>query len=92
MLFRSQVVKYLTREGGARIVSRAQAKTMREVAERTGASFFRGEDNKQVDRALEEILFQGRPIAGYQANVIRRDLYQYFLLAAFTSLLVGIFL
>ena len=92
VMSRGQVVKYLTREGGARIVSRAQAKTMREVSERTGGSFFRGEDNRQVDRALEEILFQGRPIAGYQANVIRRDLYQYFLLAAFASLVLGIFL
>ena len=92
VLSRGQVVKYLTREGGARIVSRAQAKTMREVAERTGASFYRGEDNQQVDRALDEILLEGRPIAGYQANPIRKDMYQYFLLAAFTSLLLGIFL
>lgn len=92
VLSRGQVVKYLTREGGARIVSRAQAKTLREVGERTGASFYRGEDNKQVDRALDEILFQGRPIAGYQANAVRRDLYQYFLLAAFASLILGIFL
>lgn len=92
VLSRGQVVKYLTREGGARIVSRAQAKTLREVADHSGGSFYRGEDNKQVDRALDEILFQGRPIAGYQANAVRRDLYQYFLLAAFASLILGIFL
>jgi Ca-activated chloride channel family protein len=87
-----QVVKYLTREGGARIVSQAQAATMREIAERTGASFFRGEDERQVDRALDDILVQGRPISGYQANPVREDLYEYFLMAAFAALILGIFL
>jgi Ca-activated chloride channel family protein len=87
-----QVVKYLTREGGARIVSQAQAATMREISERTGAGFFRGEDERQVDRALDDILVQGRPIAGYQANPVREDLYEYFLMAAFASLILGIFL
>jgi len=87
-----QVVKYLTREGGARIVSQAQAQTMREIADRTGAAFYRGEDQRQVDRAVDEILVQGRPIAGYQANPVRQDLYEYFLLAAFASLILGIFL
>ena len=88
---RGQVVKYLTREGGARIVSQAQAQTMREIADRTGASFFRGEDERQVDRALDDILVQGRPIAGYQANPVRRDLYEHFLKAAFVSLIGGVF-
>ena len=92
VLSRGQVVKYLTREGGARIVSRAEAKTLREIAERTGGSFYRGEDERQLDRALDEILVQGRPIAGYQANPVRQDLYEYFLLAAFASLILGIFL
>lgn len=92
VMSRGQVVKYLTREGGARIVSAAQAKTLREIAERTGAAFYRGEDERQLDRALDEILVQGRPIAGYQANPVRQDLYEYFLLAAFASLVLGIFL
>ena len=87
-----QVVKYLTREGGARIVSQAQAQTMREISDRTGATFFRGEDERQVDRALDDILIQGRPIAGYQANPVRQDLYEYFLMAAFACLILGIFL
>jgi Ca-activated chloride channel family protein len=92
ILSRGQVVKYLTREGGARIVSRAEQKTMRDIAERTGASFYRGEDDRAIDRALDEILVQGRPIAGYSANPVRQDLYEYFLLAAFASLILGIFL
>jgi len=92
VISRGQVVKYLAREGGARIVSRAEQKTMREIAERTGGSFYRGEDERQLDRALDEILVQGRPIAGYSANPIRQDLYEYFLLAAFASLILGIFL
>jgi len=92
MLSRGQVVKYLTREGGARIVSRAEQKTMRDIAERTGGSFYRGEDDRAIDRALDEILVQGRPIAGYSANPVRQDLYEYFLLAAFASLILGIFL
>ncbi len=91
-LSRGQVVKYLTREGGARIVSQAQAQTMREIADRTGAIFYRGEDERQVDRALDDILVQGRPVAGYQANPVRQDLYEYFLMAAFACLILGIFL
>lgn len=89
---RGQVVQYLTREGGARIVSQAQAQTMREIADRTGGRFFRGEIEQQVDVALDQILVQGRPISGYQANPVREDLYEYFLMAAFASLILGIFL
>ena len=92
VMSRGQVVKYLTREGGTRIVSKAESKTMREIAEKTGGVFFRGENNKQLDQALDEILFQGRPVAGYQANPVRKDLYLYFLAAAFGSLVLGIFL
>ena len=87
-----EVVKYLTREGGSRIISRAESRTMREISEKTGGHFFRGEDNQQLDRALDELLFEGRPVAGYVANPIRQDLYFYFLMAAFACLLVGIFL
>lgn len=90
---KGQVIKYLTRgEGGPRIVSHAEAKTLRDIAEKTGARFFRGESNKQLDQALEEILFTGRPVAGFQSNPVRKDLYLYFLLAAFACLVLGIFL
>lgn len=87
-----QIVKYLQREGGARLVSHAEMRTMREIAEKTGGRFFRGESNKQVDQGLEEILFTGRPVAGFQSNPIRKDLYFYFLAGAFACLVVGIFL
>jgi Ca-activated chloride channel homolog len=87
-----QVVKYLQREGGARLVSHAEMRTMREIAEKTGGRFFRGESNKQIDQGLEEILFTGRPVAGFPSNSVRKDLYFYFLAAAFTCLVVGIFI
>jgi Ca-activated chloride channel homolog len=87
-----QVVKYLQREGGARLVSHAEARTMREIAEKTGGKFYRGESNKQVDQAMEEILFTGRPAAGFQSNPIRKDFYIYFLTGAFACLILGIFL
>jgi hypothetical protein len=61
------------------------------VAERTGARFYRGEDVKQVDAALDEILGSGRPTAGYEANPIRLDLYFHFLVSAFVLMLAGIF-
>lgn len=92
VLSKGKAAKYLTTEGNTRIVSRAQSRTMREVAASTGGRFFRGEDNKQVDQAIQEILFQGRPVAGYQALPVRRDLYQQFLWAAFMGLILGIFL
>ena len=87
-----EIVKYLTREGGTRLVSQAQSRTMRDVADRSGGRFFRGESNQQINMALDELLFQGRPISGYQANPVSKDLFQYFLIAAFVSLLIGIFL
>ena len=86
------VVKYLSREGGARILSQAQSRTMREIAERTGGRFYRAENNAQVDEALDQLLFKGRPIAGYDASPVRKDLFQYFLWSAFVGLLLGIFL
>ena len=87
-----QVVKYLQRDGGSRLVSHAEARTMRQISERTGGGFFRGESDKQVDQAIEEILFAARPVSGFQSNAVRKDLYIYFLMAAFACLLAGAFL
>jgi Ca-activated chloride channel family protein len=87
-----QVVKYLQHEGGARLISHAEARTMREISDKTGGSFFRGESDKLVDEAMEEILFTARPVSGFQSNAVRKDLYIYFLMAAFACLVVGVFL
>jgi len=91
IMSRGEVIKYLTREGGSRIISRAADRTMRDVAERTQGRFYRGEDNSQVDAALEEILFTGRPVSGFQANPVRKDLYFYFLSAAFLCMVAAVF-
>jgi len=87
-----QVVKYLQRSGGSRFVSHAEVRTMREISERTGGRFFRGENDKQVDQAVEDILYTARPVSGFQSNAIRKDLYIYFLIGAFACLLGGVFL
>ena len=87
-----QVVKYLQRDGGARLVSRAEMRTMREISEKTGGQFFRSESDKQVDKAMEEILFKARPVSGFESKAVRKDLYIYFLMAAFACLLAGVFL
>jgi hypothetical protein len=74
----------------------AEATTLRELARRTSARFFRGEDDRQVEAAIEEILSSGRPVAGYQSYPIRRDLYFYFFFyffaAAFVCMLAAAFL
>ena len=87
-----QVVKYLQSDRGTRLVSHAEMRTMREISEKTGGRFYRGESDKQVDQAIEEILFTARPVSGFQSNAVRKDLYIYFLMAAFACLLVGVFL
>jgi Ca-activated chloride channel family protein len=87
-----QVVRYLQHDGGTRLVSRAEVRTMRDISERTGGRFFRGENDKQVDQAMEEILFAARPVSGFQSNAVRKDLYIYFLTGAFACLLAGVFL
>jgi hypothetical protein len=45
-----------------------------------------------VEAAIDEMLVSGRPLAGYQANPVRQDLFFYFLSAAFVCMLAGIFL
>ncbi len=83
--------QYLTDEDGPRLVSRAEARTLREIADKSGAGFVRAEDDRQVNDALDEILVQGRPVAGYHSYPVRKDLYRYFLAAAFACLVGGIF-
>jgi Ca-activated chloride channel family protein len=87
-----QVIQYLQRPGGTRILSRAEMKTMREISETTGGRFFRGETDKQIDEAIDEILLKPQPVSGFQSNAVRKDLYVYFLVAAFGCLLAGVFL
>ncbi len=87
-----QVVKYLQREGGARLVSHAEMRTMRDISEKTGGRFYRGENDRQVDQAIDEILLSARPVSGFQSNSVRKDLYMYFLIAAFGCLLAGVLL
>ena len=87
-----QVVSYLQRSSGSRMISRAEMKTMREISERTGGRFYRAESDKQVDAAADEILFTGRPVSGFEASAVRKDLYIYFLMGAFACLLGGVFL
>jgi Ca-activated chloride channel family protein len=87
-----QVVDYLQRSSGTRMVSKAEMKTMREISERTGGRFYRAESDKQVDAAAEEIMFTGRPVSGFEASAVRKDLYMYFLAGAFACLLLGVFL
>jgi Ca-activated chloride channel homolog len=87
-----EIVKYATSMTGERIRSKAQARTLRDVAERTGARFYRGEDNRQVQTAIDDLLNTGRPLAGYQSNPTKKDYYFYFLSAAFISMIAAIFL
>jgi Ca-activated chloride channel family protein len=87
-----EVLKYATLRTGERIRTKAQARTLRDLAERTGARFYRGEDSRQVQAAVDELLTTGRPVSGYQANPVKQDLYFYFLSAAFLCMIAGIFL
>jgi Ca-activated chloride channel family protein len=87
-----EVVKYATAMTGERIRSKAQARTLRDVAERAGGRFYRGEDDRQVKAAIDDILNTGRPLAGYEANPTKKDLFYYFLAAGFVFMLGGIFL
>jgi len=89
---RGEVVRYAVSASGDRLTSKAQAATLRELARRTSARFFHGEDDRQVAEAIDEILSSGRPVAGYQSSPIRRDLYFYFFAPAFVCMLAGAFL
>ena len=86
-----QPVRYYQRYDGVRLVSQAEASTMRDVSERTGGRFVRGELDEQVTELIDEVLFASRPVSGYEASAVRRELYVYFLMAALACLLVGVF-
>ena len=45
-----------------------------------------------MQAAIDDMLLTGRPVAGYQANATKQDLYFYFLSAAFLFMVAGIFL
>jgi Ca-activated chloride channel family protein len=87
-----EVLQYATSRTGERITTRAQSTTLRDLAERTGARFYRGEDTRQVQAAIGDVLATGRPVGGYQADPVKRDLHSYFLSAAFLCMTAGIFL
>src|SRR5688500_7050991 len=89
---RGEVIRYAVSATGERLTSKAVATTLRELARRTSARFFRGEDDRQVEAAIEEILSSGRPVVGYQSYPIRRDLYFYFFSAAFVCMLAAVVL
>ena len=89
---RGEVIQYALNSRGERLLTKAQSTTLRTVADRTGGRFFRGEDNRQVQFAIDEILSTGRPVGGYQSFPVRRDLYFYFFAAAFICMLAGTFL
>ncbi len=89
---RGEVLRYATTKTGERITSKAQATTLHEIAERTGARFVRGEDERQVQAGIDEIMKSGRPVGGYQAYSVKQDLYLYFFAAAFICMLAGTFL
>jgi Ca-activated chloride channel family protein len=89
---RGDVIEYAITQTGDRVISKAQARTLSDIARRTGGRFFRGEDNRQVQTAVDEILSSGRPVGGYEAYPIRRDLHIHFLGAAFVFMLAGAFL
>jgi Ca-activated chloride channel family protein len=84
-----EVLQYALSSSGQRLRSRAQATTMHTLADRTGARFYRGEDDRQVQAAIDEILVAGRPVAGYQSYPVRRDLYFHFFVAAFICMLAA---
>ena len=88
-----EVGQYLTEDDGDQAGEpRGGPDHAGEIAEVSGARFVRAESDPQVDDVMQDILVQGRPISGYNANPIREDLYRYFLSAAFACLIAGIFI
>ena len=65
---RGDVVRYAMSATGERLTSKAEAATLREFRADDRRRFFRGEDKRQVEAAIEEILSSGRPVAGYQSS------------------------
>ena len=89
---RGDIIRYAISSSGERLMSKPEAATLQQIARRTSARFFRGEDERQVGAAIDEILSSGRPVAGYQSYPVRRDVYFHFFAAAFVCMLAAVFL
>lgn len=82
-------VQYVEDAKGSRILSRFDERTLRWIAEVTGASAHRSFTGQELEGFFETIVKQERKIEGFKKVVEYEDAYRRLLFAAFGLLLVG---
>ena len=76
-------VKYLEDQGGNRIISQFDERTLRWVAEESGGNSYRSFTGQELEKTFAEIVLTERDIEGFKKVVEYEDVYQGFLWAAF---------
>jgi hypothetical protein len=80
--------EYLRGSDGRQVYTQFREQTLRDVARRTGARFYRAFVGYEMDQAFQEILRRERLIAGFEITTQYRDLYPYLLLGCLAAFLV----
>lgn len=75
--------QYLVNDRGQRLSSRIQEDTLKMIASSTGARYYRATSGEEIQQALDQVMTEERPIKGYLLHNATRELFSYFLLAAF---------
>ena len=75
-------VEYLEDEGGKRIVTRFNEKTLRSIAEQSGGKFYRAFTGQELEGIFNHIAVREREIEGLKRVVSYEDLYRGFLFGA----------
>jgi Ca-activated chloride channel family protein len=80
--------EFLRGADGRQIYTQFREQTLRDVARRTGARFYRAFVGYEMDQAFQEILRREKQIAGFEITTQYEDLYPYLLLGCLGTFLV----
>jgi Ca-activated chloride channel family protein len=81
--FENGHMRYLTGEHDEPILTTFAEDTLRQVADRSGANYYRAYTGTDIDRAFHDIFAKAREVEGYRRVRQPRELYRIFLGAAF---------
>ncbi|HEV8292918.1 MAG TPA: VWA domain-containing protein, partial [Tepidisphaeraceae bacterium] len=85
-------IEYLLDSHGARLVSRLNEATLRQIAQLTGGRFYRSFEGSEIGAALQEILSREREVLGYRQERDWVDLYRPLISSAAALMLAALVL
>lgn len=80
-------IRYVEDNQGNKIITRFDERTLRWIAEETGGNAYRSFTGQELENIFREIVLNEREIEGFKKVIEYEDIYQGFLLAAFSIFL-----